>query len=141
MHSDTLADWRHDHVFLGAAHDRNERRTWLVVALTATMIVAEIAGGTIFGSMALLADGWHMGTHAIALGVAAVAYWLARRHAGDTRFAFGTWKIEVLGGFASALVLLLVALGVVFESVLRLWRAEPVMRLVEMSTKFSFRAA
>jgi len=76
--------------------------------------------------MALLADGWHMGTHALALGVAAVAYALARRHAGDQRFSFGTWKIEVLGSFASALVLGLVAVGIVFESALRLWRAEPI---------------
>ena len=71
MHSHTLDDWRHDHVFLGAAHDRNERRTWFVVGLTATMMVAEIAGGTLFGSMALLADGWHMSTHAGALAIAA----------------------------------------------------------------------
>ena len=76
--------------------------------------------------MALLADGWHMGTHALALGVAAVAYALARRHARDARFAFGTWKIEVLGSFASALVLALVAVGIVFEASLRLWRAEPI---------------
>ena len=74
MHSHTLYDWRHDHVFLGDAHDRNERRTWLVVGLTAAMMVAEIAGGTIFGSMALLADGWHMSTHAGALAIAAFAY-------------------------------------------------------------------
>jgi Co/Zn/Cd efflux system component len=73
MHSHTLDDWRHDHVFLGAAHDRNERRTWFVVGLTATMMVAEIAGGTLFGSMALLADGWHMSTHAGALAIAAFA--------------------------------------------------------------------
>src|SRR5438552_10180969 len=76
--------------------------------------------------MALLADGWHMGTHALALGVAAASYALARRHAGDMRFSFGTWKIEVLGSFASALVLALVALGIVAESVVRLWRAEPI---------------
>jgi cation diffusion facilitator family transporter len=76
--------------------------------------------------MALLADGWHMGTHALALGVAAVAYALARSHAGDSRYAFGTWKIEVLGGFASALVLAMVAVGIAFESALRLWRAEPI---------------
>ena len=81
MHSHTLDDWRHDHVFLGAAHDRNERRTWLVVGLTAIMMVVEIAGGTLFGSMALLADGWHMSTHAGALAIAAFAYRFARRHA------------------------------------------------------------
>jgi cation diffusion facilitator family transporter len=76
--------------------------------------------------MALLADGWHMGTHALALGVTAGAYYLARRHAGDTRYAFGTWKIEVLGSFASALVLGIVGVGIVFESLLRLWKAEPI---------------
>jgi cation diffusion facilitator family transporter len=76
--------------------------------------------------MALLADGWHMGTHALALGVAAAAYALARRHAADERFSFGTWKIEVLGSFASALVLGMVAIGIVVESALRLWRAEPI---------------
>lgn len=126
MHSRSLDPWAHEHVFLGAGHARNERRTWLVVGLTATMMVAEIVGGIVFGSMALLADGWHMGTHALALGVAAVAYALARRHAEDTRFSFGTWKIEVLGSFASALVLALVAVGIVAESALRLWRAEPI---------------
>jgi Co/Zn/Cd efflux system component len=73
MHAHRLSDWRHDHVFLGEAHDRNERRTWAVVALTAAMMVAEIAGGMIFGSMALLADGWHMSTHAGALAIAAAA--------------------------------------------------------------------
>ena len=102
MHSHTLDDWRHDHVFLGDAHDRNERRTWLVVGLTATMMVAEIAGGTLFGSMALLADGWHMSTHAGALAIAAFAYRFARRHARDPRFAFGTGKLGDLAGFASA---------------------------------------
>ena len=90
MHAHRLSDWRHDHVFLGEAHDRNERRTWAVVALTAAMMVAEIAGGMIFGSMALLADGWHMSTHAGALAIAAGAYRYARRHARDPRFAFGT---------------------------------------------------
>ncbi len=109
MHSHTLDDWRHDHVFLGAAHDRNERRTWLVVGLTATMMVAEIAGGTLFGSMALLADGWHMSTHAGALAIAAFAYRFARRHARDPRFAFGTGKLGDLAGFASAVLLALVA--------------------------------
>ena len=90
MHAHHLADWRHDHVFLGEAHDRNERRTWWVVGLTAAMMVAEIAGGMIFGSMALLADGWHMGSHALALGISAFAYTYARRHAQDGRFAFVT---------------------------------------------------
>ena len=90
MHSHSLDKWTHEHVFLGADHARNERRTWLVVGLTATMMVVEIAGGAMFGSMALLADGWHMSTHAAALAIAAVAYVYARRHAHDARFAFGT---------------------------------------------------
>jgi cation diffusion facilitator family transporter len=122
MHSHTLDDWKHDHVFLGGAHDRNERRTWFVVGLTAAMMVAEIAGGTIFGSMALLADGWHMSTHAGALAIAAFAYRFARRHARDPRFAFGTGKLGDLAGFASAIVLALVALMIGYESAMRLFQ-------------------
>jgi len=122
MHSHTLHDWTHDHVFLGAAHDRNERRTWLVVGLTAAMMAAEIAGGMIFGSMALLADGWHMSTHAAALAIAAVAYRYARSHARDPRFAFGTGKLGDLAGFTSAIVLALVAVMIGYESVLRLFQ-------------------
>jgi cation diffusion facilitator family transporter len=126
MHSHTLDDWRHDHVFLGAAHDRNERRTWLVVGLTATMMVAEIAGGTLYGSMALLADGWHMSTHAAALAIAAVAYRFARRHARDPRFAFGTGKLGDLAGFASAVLLALIALLIGHESVVRVFQPVPI---------------
>jgi cation diffusion facilitator family transporter len=122
MHSHTLADWRHDHVFLGAAHDRNERRTWLVVGLTAAMMVAEIVGGTLFGSMALLADGWHMSTHAGALGIAALAYRYARNHARDPRFAFGTGKLGDLAGFSSAIVLAMISLLIGYESVGRLFQ-------------------
>jgi len=126
MHSHTLDDWRHDHVFLGAAHDRNERRTWLVVGLTATMMVAEIAGGTLFGSMALLADGWHMSTHAGALAIAAFAYRFARRHARDPRFAFGTGKLGDLAGFASAVLLALIALLIGYESLARVFQPVPI---------------
>jgi len=122
MHSHTLDDWRHDHVFLGAQHDRNERRTWLVVALTATMMVVEIVGGSVFGSMALLADGWHMSTHAGALGIAAFAYRFARSHARDPRFAFGTGKLGDLAGFTSAIVLAIIALAIGYESVVRLFQ-------------------
>ena len=122
MHSRTLDDWRHDHVFLGAAHDHNERRTWLVVGLTAAMMVVEIAGGSIFGSMALLADGWHMSTHAGALAIAAFAYRFARSHARDPRFAFGTGKLGDLAGFTSAIVLALIALGIGYESALRVFQ-------------------
>jgi cation diffusion facilitator family transporter len=120
-----LSAWQHDHAF-DSGNRSGEARTRVVLAITLITMVAEIFGGWWTGSMALLADGWHMGTHALALGVAAVAYALARSHAGDSRYAFGTWKIEVLGGFASALVLVMVAVGIAFESALRLWRAEPI---------------
>jgi cation diffusion facilitator family transporter len=120
MHSHSLDDWRHDHLFLGADHARNERRTRWVVVLTAAMMAVEILGGLAFGSMALLADGLHMATHAGALGVAALAYRYARRHARDPRFAFGTGKLGDLAGFASALVLAVVSIGIGWESVLRL---------------------
>jgi cation diffusion facilitator family transporter len=122
MHDHSMADWRHEHDFLGAAHDRNERRTWTVVWLTAVMMVAEIAGGTIFGSMALLADGWHMATHAGALAIAGLAYRYARTHAGDPRFTFGTGKLGDLAGFTSAIVLAMISLGIGYESVLRLFQ-------------------
>ncbi|MGR7996827.1 CDF family Co(II)/Ni(II) efflux transporter DmeF [Xanthobacter sp. ZOL 2024] len=110
----------HSHVFLGANHAENTRRTVWVVALTAVMMVGEIIAGVLTGSMALLADGFHMATHAGALGVAALAYVYARRHAEDPRFSFGTGKIGDLAGFASALVLGLVAVGIAVESVGRL---------------------
>lgn len=120
MHTHTLANWQHPHVFLGAGHDRNERRTWLVVALTAAMMVAEIIGGHIYGSMALIADGWHMSTHAGALTIAALAYRFARRHLHDPRFAFGTGKLGELAAFSSALILALIALVIGYESLVRL---------------------
>lgn len=110
----------HSHVFLGAGHVENTRRTVWVVILTALMMVGEIVAGTITGSMALLADGFHMATHAGALGVAALAYIYARRHAADPHFSFGTGKVGDLAGFASALVLGLVAFGIGVESVVRL---------------------
>jgi cation diffusion facilitator family transporter len=103
-----------------------ERRTRQVMWLTLVMMVVEITAGTLFGSMALLADGWHMSSHALALGVSAGAYALARRHATDPRFAFGTWKIEVLGGYTSAVFLLGVAAYMGFESVLRLFAPAPI---------------
>src|SRR6202050_1638586 len=98
MHAHSIDDWRHDHVFLGADHARNERRSWAVVAVCGAMMVAEIAGGAIFGSMALVADGLHMSTHAGALVIAAGAYAYARRHARDARFTFGTGKLGELAG-------------------------------------------
>lgn len=112
----------HEHQFLGAGHDENARRTLWVVALTLVMMVGEIAAGYITGSMALLADGFHMATHAGALGIAAAAYGFARRHASSARFSFGTGKVGDLAGFASAMILALVALGIGAESLLRLWQ-------------------
>jgi cation diffusion facilitator family transporter len=119
------AEPSHHHFF----HDHNpvaERRTRQVMWLTAVMMVVEIVAGTVFGSMALLADGWHMSSHALALGVAAGAYALARRYAHDRRFAFGTWKIEVLGGYTSAVLLMGVAGYMGFESIRRLIEPAPI---------------
>ena len=121
MHTHSIDSWQHVHVFLGENHAQNERRTWFVVALTAAMMVAEIVAGMVFGSMALLADGFHMATHAGALTIAGVAYLYSRRHAHDGRFAFGTGKLGDLAGFTSAIVLALVAVLIGYESVLRLW--------------------
>ncbi|CAH0272834.1 Cadmium, cobalt and zinc/H(+)-K(+) antiporter [Pseudomonas sp. Bi130] len=112
----------HDHLFLGAAHDENARRTLWVVALTFVMMIGEIAAGYITGSMALLADGFHMATHAVALGIAAAAYSFARRHANNSRFSFGTGKVGDLAAFASATVLGLVSIGIAGESILRLFQ-------------------
>jgi cation diffusion facilitator family transporter len=114
--------FRHDHVFLGSSHDENAKRTLWVVALTTVMMVGEIVAGYLTGSMALLADGFHMATHAGALGVAAAAYAYAKRHASNTGFSFGTGKVGDLAGFASALVLGLIALAIGVESVLRLFQ-------------------
>lgn len=123
---DDISALTHDHVFLGARHDENARRTLWVVALTAVMMIGEIVAGTLFNSMALLADGFHMATHAGALGIAALAYAYARRHAHGRRYSFGTGKVGDLAGFASALVLGLVALGIAYESVTRLLDPRPV---------------
>lgn len=116
----------HDHVFLGEGHDENARRTLWVVILTAVMMVAEIVAGVLFNSMALLADGFHMATHAGALGVAAAAYAYAKRHAHSRHYSFGTGKVGDLAGFASALVLGVVALGIAVESAQRLFDPSPV---------------
>ena len=115
-----LEEFTHDHVFLGAAHDDNARRTLWVVALTAVMMVGEIIAGYLTGSMALLADGFHMATHAGALSVAAAAYAYAKRHATNRQFSFGTGKIGDLAGFASALILGIIALGIGVQSFIRL---------------------
>ncbi|MGA8611682.1 MAG: CDF family Co(II)/Ni(II) efflux transporter DmeF [Xanthobacteraceae bacterium] len=110
----------HTHVFLGAGHERNERRTWMVIALCTFMMAAEIAGGLMFGSIALVADGLHMSTHASALLLAALAYSYARRHANDARFSFGTGKLGDLAGFTSAIVLAMIALLIGYEAATRL---------------------
>lgn len=117
--------WIHSHVF-NDVNPLAERRTRQVVWLTATMMVIEIAAGWAFHSMALLADGWHMSSHALALGLSAGAYALARRLQHDTRFAFGTWKIEVLGGYTSAVLLVGVAAYMAFVSVVRLAHPVPI---------------
>ncbi|KQS96427.1 CDF family Co(II)/Ni(II) efflux transporter DmeF [Rhizobium sp. Leaf386] len=121
QHTENLG---HEHVFLGAGHQRNERRVWLVIALTASMMVAEIVAGNLYGSMALVADGWHMSTHAGAMLITALAYLYARRQARNPRFTFGTGKLGDLAGFASAIILGLIALVIAWESLLRL--ANPV---------------
>lgn len=121
MHQGHTGDYVHGHDFLGAHHDAHASRTRWVVALTAVMMVVEVAAGWWTGSMALLADGFHMATHAGALGVAALAYWYARRHADNPRFAFGTGKIGDLAGFASALLLAVFAIGIAYESAWRLF--------------------
>ncbi len=120
MDADSLERWRHDHAFLGAKHGTHERRTWAVVALTAVMMVLEIGGGLWAGSMALVADGLHMSTHVAAMSIAALAYNFARRHVGNDWFSFGTGKVGELAGFASAVILAMVALLIGYESVSRL---------------------
>lgn len=115
----TINPSKHTHVF-DEGNPLAEKNTLRVVVLTALMMVVEIVGGYTFNSMALLADGWHMSSHAVAMGLSVLAYTLARRFAGDGRFAFGTWKIEILGGYTSAVLLMLVAGLMLFQSVERL---------------------
>lgn len=120
-----LSEWSHDHVF-DEGNIAAERGARLVMWITAAMMVIEIISGWWFNSMALLADGWHMSSHTVAIGVSAFAYAAARRHARDPRFAFGTWKIEVLGGFASAIFLMGVAAMMVVGSVERIFSPQPI---------------
>ncbi len=127
MHSHSVDQWTHDHMFLGPRHTHNERRTWFVVALTVVMMVGEIAAGSFFGSMALLADGWHMATHAAALGIAATAYLFARQHARNSRFSFGTGKFGDLAAFSSAIILGLIAVQIAYESAVRLAYPVPIV--------------
>jgi cation diffusion facilitator family transporter len=116
----------HEHVFLGAGHERAERRTWMVIGLCTLMMIAEIVGGFLFGSIALVADGLHMSTHASALLLAALAYSYARRHARDQRFSFGTGKLGDLAGFTSAIILAMIALLIGYEAVSRFFAPVPI---------------
>lgn len=117
---------RHSHVFLGAGHESAERRTWAVIVLCAVMMAVEIVGGWLFGSIALIADGLHMSTHAGALFLAALAYSFARRYAQDPRFSFGTGKLGDLAGFTSAIILAIIALLIGYEAVSRLIQPVPI---------------
>ena len=126
MNTDHSTPLRHLHYFLGQQHERNEKRVWWVVALTASMMVGEIVAGWVFGSMALLADGWHMFTHAGALTISALAYRYARRHVNDPRYSFGTGKVGELAGFTSAVILALIALTIAYVSVIRLLHPVPI---------------
>lgn len=125
MHHSNLSAWTHSHQF-GGDTSVAEHRTRIVIAITAAMMVAEIAAGSVFNSMALLADGWHMSTHVAAFLITAFAYHFSRRHAHDARFSFGTGKMGVLGGFASAVVLLVVALLMAAESLHRFFMPLPI---------------
>ena len=116
----------HNHIFLGEKHAENERKTWLVIALTGATMLAEIIGGMLSGSMALTADGWHMMTHAGALGISALAYTYARQHKDDPRFTFGTGKLGELAGFASALILGVIALIIAGQAIDRLLSPAPI---------------
>ena len=120
MHTDSLDDWQHDHLFGQDRKKPGERRTLIVAGLTAVMMIAEIFAGIAFGSMALLADGLHMASHTLALGITMMAYVFARRLAGDARLSFGTGKINSLGGFTGALLLLIFAAAMSWESIQRL---------------------
>ncbi len=110
----------HSHNFLGESHEKNERKTWAVIWLCGAMMVLEIVGGWLFGSLALIADGLHMSTHAAALLIAALAYRYARRHVEDPRFAFGTGKLGDLAGFSSAIILAMISLLIGYEAITRL---------------------
>jgi len=116
----------HDHVFLGVGHEKNERKTWGVIVLCSAMMIAEIIGGTLFGSLALVADGLHMSTHAGAMLIAALAYTYARKHVNDRRFVFGTGKLGDLAGFASAIILAMIAMLIAYEALLRLISPVPI---------------
>jgi cation diffusion facilitator family transporter len=125
MHTHHLKQWQHNHDF-AVIQQHGERRTIQMLLLTAVTMVVEIAAGLTFGSMALLADGWHMGTHVAAFAITIFAYRYAKRHADSARFSFGTGKVSVLGGFASAVALVVVAFMMAFESVHRLFTPQTI---------------
>lgn len=125
-HDHTIPDGGHSHFFLGGDHERNERRSRFVIALTVSMMIGEIIAGTVYGSMALVADGWHMATHATAMAIAALAYFYARRNAHNPQFTFGTGKMGDLAGFASAIVLALIASLIAWQSIVRLSNPVPI---------------
>jgi cation diffusion facilitator family transporter len=116
----------HEHIFLGAGHEKNERKTWAVIVLCGVMMVVEIVGGTLFGSLALVADGLHMSTHVSAMLIAALAYSYARKHARDQRFVFGTGKLGDLAGFTSAVILAMIALLIGYEAIMRFLSPIPI---------------
>jgi cation diffusion facilitator family transporter len=126
MRGDADESWFETHNFLGSQHEQHERRTWMVVGLTAVTMVVEIAAGSWFNSMALLADGWHMATHAGAMGLAALAYRFARRHARNPRFTFGTGKVGDLAAYSSGIILAVAALLIGWESMTRLLQPLPI---------------
>jgi cation diffusion facilitator family transporter len=126
VHTHSLRPWQHDHAFGQGVRRAGERRTLFVALLTASMMVIEIAAGIVFGSMALLADGLHMASHAAALALAVAAYVYARRHAHDRRFTFGTGKVNALAGYSGAVVLAMFALLMVWESGNRLLLPRPI---------------
>ncbi len=120
MHTETIAQWQHTHVFGQDQIRSGERRTLFVIIMTGLMMVGEIAAGIIFGSMALTADGIHMGSHMVGLGVTFFAYIYARKHAYDPRFSFGTGKVNALAGYSSAMILIFIALFMAYESIIRI---------------------
>src|ERR1700736_7071453 len=124
--ADTRPTGAHNHLFLGEDHARSERKTWAVIWLCGAMMIGEIVGGILFGSIALVADGMHMSTHAGALLLAALAYSYARKHARDGRFTFGTGKLGDLAGFMSAIVLAMIAILIGYESVSRVFQPIPI---------------
>ena len=125
MHIHTLQKWKHRHRY-NIEDGHGERNTRRVIVLTLSMMIIEIAAGYLFGSMSLLADGWHMGTHAVALSITAFAYYYARRNSDNPNYSFGTGKVGVLGGFSSAVVLAVIAILIGVESIQRLVSPQPI---------------